>query len=336
MGEDKLSTEYKKDNIRLLRRYLHLTQKEFIGQFLVDENGKASMSIATLSNLEAKGGKRLNEVVLALAENLAMDATVFSMKPEEFAENLDNLLPNTADTEIIQKSNSRKGNINQLLNELTMYFADQLFDKRLKKGDKIESDRVLASKLGVGRSAVREALKVLDVLGMIDIRPGQGSYISSNEANFFIIPLSWSLFLNGNQVDNIVEVRNLLQIRAAELAAGCESNECMSKLYEISHKSHKAYVEQNYKDFLEDDLEFHLCIAECSGNQVIYSLMQTINNLMKRVSRTGMVNEDQLRNVYEEHQKIYGFILAHDAVGAKKAMEEHIASSVERYDYRNS
>ncbi|MFR4625502.1 MAG: FadR/GntR family transcriptional regulator [Dorea formicigenerans] len=71
-----------------------------------------------------------------------------------------------------------------------MYFAEQMFDKSLKKGDKIESDRVLATKLGVGRSAVREALKVLDVLGMIDILLGQGTYISGNEANFFVIPLS--------------------------------------------------------------------------------------------------------------------------------------------------
>ncbi|MCD8018581.1 MAG: FadR family transcriptional regulator [Clostridiales bacterium] len=335
MENEKLKTEYKKDNIRLLRRYLRLTQEEFINQFLADENGKASMSVATLSNLESKGGKRLNEVVLTLSENLAMDITAFSMKPEEFAENLDNLLPNSTDTEVIQKSSSRKGSINQLLNELTMYFADQLFDKRLKKGDKIESDRVLASKFGVGRSAVREALKVLDVLGMIDIRPGQGSYISSNEANFFIIPLSWSLFLNGNQVDDIVEVRNLLQVRAAELAAECEDKEYISRLYEISHKSHRAYVEQNYKEFLEDDLEFHLCIAQCSQNQVIYSLMQTINNLMKRVSRSGMVNSEQLKHVYEEHQKIYGFILAHDAKGAREAMEDHVKHSVERYDYRS-
>jgi DNA-binding FadR family transcriptional regulator len=216
-----------------------------------------------------------------------------------------------------------------------MYFAEQLFDKKLKKGDKIESDRVLASKFGVGRSAIREALKVLDVLGMIDIRPGQGSYISSNEANFFIIPLSWSLFLNGGQIDNILEVRNLLQIKAAELAANCTNEENISKLYEISHKSHRAYMEQNYKEFLEDDLQFHLCIAECSENQVIYSLMQTINNLMKRVSRTGMSTPEQLKSVYEEHQRIYGFILAHDAKGAKESMEEHVKSSIERYDYRN-
>ena len=66
-------------------------------------------------------------------------------------------------------------------------------DKELKKGDKIESDRELAKKMNVGRSAIREALKVLDVLGMLDIRPGQGTYISSEEANFSLsLILSYS------------------------------------------------------------------------------------------------------------------------------------------------
>ena len=54
-----------------------------------------------------------------------------------------------------------------------MYFADEMLEGRLKRGDQIESDRELARKLGVGRSAVRESLKVLDVLGMIDIRLGK-------------------------------------------------------------------------------------------------------------------------------------------------------------------
>ena len=63
MGEENLSPVYKKDNIRLLRRYLRMTQKEFITHFLIDEKGKASMSIATLSNLEAKGGGRINELI---------------------------------------------------------------------------------------------------------------------------------------------------------------------------------------------------------------------------------------------------------------------------------
>lgn len=334
MTGETFSPTYKKDNIRLLRRYLRLTQKEFINQFLVDEDGKASMSIATLSNLEAKGGSRINEVILAVSESLAVDSMIFSMRPEEFAEKIDMLLPSRADTEHIRKNGMKKGNINQLLYRLTMYFAEQIFEKKLKKGDKIESDRVLAAKLNVGRSAIREALKVLGVLGMIDIRPGQGTYISSNEANFFVIPLSWSLFLNGSQIDSIITVRNLLEVKAAELAAGCKKQECLSNLYSISHKIQQAYMSQNYKDFLEADLEFHVCIAECSENQVIYSMIQTIRNLMKHVSGTGMVDSEQLKEIYEEHQKIYGLILAQDGEGAAEAMREHLQKSLKRYNYR--
>jgi DNA-binding FadR family transcriptional regulator len=204
----------------------------------------------------------------------------------------------------------------------------------LKKGDKIESDRVLASKLNVGRSAIREALKVLDVLGMIDIRPGQGTYISSNEANFFVIPLSWSLFLNGNQTESIITIRNLLEVKAAELAAGCKKEELISKLHDISHKLHTSYLNQNYKEFLEDDLEFHICVAECSDNQVIFTLIQTIRNLMKHISGSGMVDEDQLREIYDEHQKVYGLIIAQDAEGAADAMREHLDKSLQRYNYR--
>lgn len=334
MSGQTLNSMYKKDNIRLLRRYLRLTQKEFINQFMVDEDGKALMSIATLSNLESKGGPRLNEVILAVSESLAVDSMIFSIPPEEFAGKVDMLLPNGASTENIRKSGTKKGNINQLLYRLTMYFAEQIFDKKLKKGDKIESDRVLAAKLNVGRSAIREALKVLDVLGMIDIRPGQGTYISSNEANFFIIPLSWSLFLNGSQIDNILAVRNLLEVKAAQLAAGCKNPQYTNKLADISHKIHRAYMEQNYKGFLDGDLEFHICIAECSENQVIYSMIQTISNLMRHVSGTGMVDEEQLKEIYDEHQKVYGSILANDAQNAGKAMQEHLSKSVERYNYR--
>lgn len=328
-----LSSAYKKENLRFLRRTLRLTQKEFIERFLLTPDGKPSMSIATFSNLESKDGARMNEVILAVSQSLELETMLFSLPPEEFSEKIRILLPEDAGKSI-EGNHPKKGNINQLLNRLTMYFAEQIFEKKLRKGDKIESDRVLAAKLGIGRSAVREALKVLDVLGMIDIRPGQGTYISNNETNFFIIPLSWSLFLNGNQVDGIVEVRNLLEVKAAYLAADSKNEKALNKLYEISHKIHKAYVEKDFKEFLNGDVEFHTCIAECSDNQVIYSMIQTISNLMRHVSGTGMADEGQLHDIYEEHQKVYGLILAKDCEGAAKAMEEHLEKSFHRYNYR--
>lgn len=263
MGE--LNPMYKRENLRLLRRALRLTQKEFIDRFLSDEEGKPTMSIATLSNLEAKDGPRMNDVIISVSEQVGIDSMHFSMPSEEFAEKIHILLPDDVSPEALGKLQSKKGSINQLLNRLTMYFAEQMFDKSLKKGDKIESDRVLAAKLGVGRSAVREALKVLDVLGMIDIRPGQGTYISGNEANFFVIPLSWSLFMNGNQTESILEVRDLLEVKAAYLAADCVDDRALNRLYDVSHKIHQAYVEQNYKKFLDADLDSTAVLQSVPG-----------------------------------------------------------------------
>ncbi|MDO4322756.1 MAG: FCD domain-containing protein [Lachnospiraceae bacterium] len=334
MGEEERNPAYKRENMRLLRRHLGLTQKEFIDRFLSDENGKPTMSVATYSNLESKGGERVNEVILAASEKMGVDSMIFSMVPEEFAVKADMLLPSSIDEENFHQNGAKKGNIDQLLNRLTMYFAEQIFEKKLKKGDKIESDRVLAAKLDVGRSAIREALKVLDVMGMIDICPGQGSYISSKEENFFIIPLSWSLFLNGGQVEEILVVRNLLEVKAAELAADCKKEESLAKLYDTFHRLHSTYVQKDYKEFLEEDLKFHLCIAECSGNSVIYSMIQTIRNLMKHVSGTGMVEEKQLSEIYEEHQKVYGLIIARDGKGAAAAMREHLEKAALRYNFQ--
>ena len=339
MVKGKYNSVYKKDNIRQVRRTLKMTQKEFLEYFLMKENGKTAMSVATLSNLESKGGDRLNEVISAVSGRLQLDSMMFSLEPQEFLQNLETCLnSHQADEDLFYKS-EKKGNISQLVNRLTMYFADEILEGRLKRGDQIESDRELAKKLNVGRSAVREALKVLDVLGMIDIRLGQGTYITSRETNFFSVPLSWSLFLDGTQVKSILQVRGALELRAVQLAAQCEDKNKLDKLTDIYYRMQKTFQESKDTDNLEHalqetlnaDIEFHTCIAECSGNPIILSMLTTIRNFLKRVSGTGMVDAEQLQAVVEEHQKLYGAIISGNVDAATETMMKHLAASMARY-----
>lgn len=339
MVEGKYNSVYKKDNIRQVRRTLKMTQKEFLEYFLMKENGKTAMSVATLSNLESKGGDRLNEVISAVSGRLQLDSMMFSLEPQEFLQNLETCLnSHQADEDLFYKS-EKKGNISQLVNRLTMYFADEILEGRLKRGDQIESDRELAKKLNVGRSAVREALKVLDVLGMIDIRLGQGTYITSRETNFFSVPLSWSLFLDGAQVKSILQVRGALELRAVQLAAQCEDKNKLDKLTDIYYRMQKTFQEskdtENLQNALQEtlnaDIEFHTCIAECSGNPIILSMLTTIRNFLKRVSGTGMVDAEQLQAVVEEHQKLYGAIISGNVDAATQTMTKHLAASMARY-----
>lgn len=339
MVEGKYNSVYKKDNIRQVRRTLKMTQKEFLEYFLMKENGKTAMSVATLSNLESKGGDRLNEVISAVSGRLQLDSMMFSLEPQEFLQNLETCLnSHQADEDLFYKS-EKKGNISQLVNRLTMYFADEILEGRLKRGDQIESDRELAKKLNVGRSAVREALKVLDVLGMIDIRLGQGTYITSRETNFFSVPLAWSLFLDGTQVKSILQVRGALELRAVQLAAQCEDKNKLDKLTDIYYRMQKTFQESKDTDNLQHalqetlnaDIEFHTCIAECSGNPIILSMLTTIRNFLKRVSGTGMVDAEQLQAVVEEHQKLYGAIISGNVDAATQTMMKHLAASMARY-----
>lgn len=339
MVEGKYNSVYKKDNIRQVRRTLKMTQKEFLEYFLMKENGKTAMSVATLSNLESKGGDRLNEVISAVTGRLQLDSMMFSLEPQEFLQNLETCLnSHQADEDLFYKS-EKKGNISQLVNRLTMYFADEILEGRLKRGDQIESDRELAKKLNVGRSAVREALKVLDVLGMIDIRLGQGTYITSRETNFFSVPLSWSLFLDGTQVKSILQVRGALELRAVQLASQCEDKNKLDKLTDIYYRMQKTFQESKDTDNLQHalqetlnaDIEFHTCIAECSGNPIILSMLTTIRNFLKRVSGTGMVDSEQLQAVVEEHQKLYGAIISGNVDAATQTMMKHLAASMARY-----
>lgn len=339
MVEGKYNSVYKKDNIRQVRRTLKMTQKEFLEYFLMKENGKTAMSVATLSNLESKGGDRLNEVISAVSGRLQLDSMMFSLEPQEFLQNLETCLnSHQADEDLFYKS-EKKGNISQLVNRLTMYFADEILEGRLKRGDQIESDRELAKKLNVGRSAVREALKVLDVLGMIDIRLGQGTYITSRETNFFSVPLSWSLFLDGTQVKSILQVRGALELRAVQLASQCEDKNKLDKLTDIYYRMQKTFQESKETDNLQHalqetlnaDIEFHTCIAECSGNPIILSMLTTIRNFLKRVSGTGMVDSEQLQAVVEEHQKLYGAIISGNVDAATQTMMKHLAASMARY-----
>lgn len=339
MVEGKYNSVYKKDNIRQVRRTLKMTQKEFLEYFLMKENGKTAMSVATLSNLESKGGDRLNEVISAVSGRLQLDSMMFSLEPQEFLQNLETCLnSHQADEDLFYKS-EKKGNISQLVNRLTMYFADEILEGRLKRGDQIEPDRELAKKLNVGRSAVREALKVLDVLGMIDIRLGQGTYITSRETNFFSVPLSWSLFLDGAQVKSILQVRGALELRAVQLAAQCEDKNKLDKLTDIYYRMQKTFQESKDTDNLQHalqetlnaDIEFHTCIAECSGNPIILSMLTTIRNFLKRVSGTGMVDAEQLQAVVEEHQKLYGAIISGNVDAATQTMMKHLAASMARY-----
>ena len=190
-----------------------------------------------------------------------------------------------------------------------------------------------ATRFSVGRSALREAMKVLDVMGLVDIRPGQGTFISSRDSEFFIIPLMWSLFLNGSQLDQVVTLREGLECQAAYLAAENANEDSKRKIRELYEKGLASAASAEEGGLSELDMLFHVAIAECSGNHIILSLLLTIRNILKQVSRSGMEDAGQIAQIGEEHRAICEAILDGRAKDARAAMRSHMDNSRERYSY---
>lgn len=322
--------QYKKFNLLFLRRYLNLTQKDFIREYLADRDGKARISTSTLSNIETKGGAQLDNIIARVSSKLNINRAVFDMPTALFIKRIDTLIA------VSSKRNSpepSKANVRVLVRQLTGYFAEQIFDGKLKAGGKMKSDRDLAKRFGVSRTAIREALKVFYIMGLVDIRPSQGTFLCKDTSSFFVIPLSWSVFLNPKQTHDILECRNTLETEAAQEAANCADPVALNQLTAITETMRSAYEARNSGEFLKLDLRFHRQIAVCSENPVIRNLIQTLSNMICRLNSGGRMDFEQITDIYCEHQRIYGFIMARNSAAAGEAMRTHLENSLTRCYY---
>lgn len=320
------------ENLLTLRRRLKLTQREFIDAYLVDAQGEALISLSTLSGIENGTGNNVMPLVDALATKLEIGADLFAMEPDAFAKNIDLFLEALSDGQgasppIIRSNNTVDG----LVHELSSYLTDAIISGELKPGDKLPSDRNLSVSYGVGRSSIREALKVLSALGLINILPGQGTFIASENTDFFLAPLSWTLLIGQNNTKHLLEMRSVLEIETASLAAQKADQRSLAELTEKYESMQKAYQNADFQAFLDADLDFHLAIARCSGNPIFYSLLQTSRKLLTHISKTGMISMEHLREIADEHHGIYTAIISGNEQEAKEQMNIHLKRAGDRY-----
>ena len=328
------------ENVLTLRRRLAMTQSEFIEAYL-SENGRPSISVATLSNMER--GASLNTGKITKKLSLVMDVPhdVFELEPNVFAKNIDLFF-----AQQFARNNERRlahggerrrfSPIELLVRSLCDYLMDAVMSGDLKTGDALPSDRQLSDMFRVGRTPLREALKVLHVLGIIQTFPSKGTYLSSQSTDLFFAPLSWSFLLGQSNARQIVDVRNVLEAESARLAAENRETEAFRGLAAIFEKMRTAYMQADYQQFLNVDIEFHLAIAECSANPVIINLLNTSRNLLAYISRSGLSTVATVDSVYHEHVAIFTAIDQADAEAAGKAMADHLAKARDRYTIRDT
>lgn len=195
----------------------------------------------------------------------------------------------------------------------------------LKPGDKLPSERDMADSLGISRASVREALTTLEAIGILEIKPGEGTFVKqTNDAETFA-PLALVLTVERNPEAQMMEVRRVLETEMAVLAAQRATSENLKKIEELLDQMKAA---ETIRDAVDADLRFHFAIAEATQNTILLRLMNTIADLMHhslRSSREKLYSDHPTgQRILKEHDAILQAIRNHDQEAARCAMLEHI------------
>lgn len=205
---------------------------------------------------------------------------------------------------------------------------NMIMDGRLKAGDQLPPERQLTEQFQIGRPALREALKALEVLGLVECRHGLGNFIVDKVEDNFYKPLSLSFKLSGGDSQEILELRYLLETFAVRIAAKQASEEDVQALRELLQRMMDAPTHQEKSKY---DKAIHYQIVSLCKNSLISHTYENVSYLLESfISQTVDLSYysegDSVESIYEEHKNIINAIAAHHEELAVSYMNIHLGN----------
>jgi GntR family transcriptional regulator, transcriptional repressor for pyruvate dehydrogenase complex len=199
----------------------------------------------------------------------------------------------------------------------------------LHAGDKLPAERELAERLGVSRPVIREALQVLSVRGLAQIKPGCGTYVQepSAQGTAAHLELYFQLKHCPNALRDFFEVRQLLEVESAGLAAERATPGDLAVLQNSIYKM--AEHLDSLVEFIQADLDFHMLLASAAHNDYIHLLLGSISGLWSQAISLSAGAPGALPAGLAHHREIMQCVARGDAPGAREAMTSHMCAARE-------
>lgn len=198
---------------------------------------------------------------------------------------------------------------------------------QLKPGDKLPAERTLAELLGVSRTSIREALKMLAAQGLVVIKHGQGVFITDQNPEEYLKNFSQRIFLEHHALKDLYEMRKMLETQAAFWAATRKKEEQLEeieKLITTAKEKIECLNEESIMDMTEHDTKFHGLIAEMSDNKVLVKIMHDLLEMIEE-TRTSVFNiPGRAKKSLMDHIDIYIAIKNGQGETASQAMRLHL------------
>ncbi len=207
--------------------------------------------------------------------------------------------------------------------EIAARLLDLIRAEQLRPGDKLPAERDLAAEMHVSRPVLREALRALSIMKVVEIRQGAGTYITALEPQQLVSHLEFVFSKDPVALSQVIETRRILEVGNVRLAAQRITPDELADLAALLKRLRGAV--DDAERFAELDITFHDAVCEAAGNFLLVQFMRVINTLGKvSRERTGAAATARKRAL-KDHEAILAALRAHDPAAAAAAMEAHLA-----------
>jgi GntR family transcriptional repressor for pyruvate dehydrogenase complex len=200
---------------------------------------------------------------------------------------------------------------------------DLIASGRLSPGDRLPSERDLAERFSVGRSAVREAIRAMESLGLIQARAGEGTFVAlPPDSSTGQDAVSASLLQEWSTQRKLFEVRCVIEPDLAALAARRATKEQIERLRTILDEQ-EAEIRHGGTS-IKQDAGFHYTLAEATGNEVLVRIVDSLMDLLLKTRQESLQNAERRLKSLGQHRAVLRAIEARDPQAAERQMLEHI------------
>jgi GntR family transcriptional repressor for pyruvate dehydrogenase complex len=199
---------------------------------------------------------------------------------------------------------------------------ERLILEKLKAGDKLPSERELAEMLQVSRGSIRDAIRGLELMGLVEPRQGAGTIVRERTAESPVNPFATALERRRELVSELLDFRKMLEPPLASRAATHASPEEIAEMDEILQRQEVKLSQGEIAP--DEDAEFHYSIALASGNSVVLKVIDILMDLLRDTRERSLQVPGRQQKSLAGHRRILGAIRRRDAEAAKSAMRRHI------------
>jgi len=190
----------------------------------------------------------------------------------------------------------------------------------LRTGDRLPSESELAERFGVGRSSLREAMRALQLLGIVEVIQGKGTFLRQT----FILPLAtdWARLSRMGLISQVMEARQIIEVVIAQLAAERATEEDIAAMRAAIGRAEEAHGDLGISG--EASVEFHLALAEATHNEILALMYKTVKDLYLETARETQVTPEIMEKRLQDHRRILECVEQQNPESASQFMAEHI------------